>query len=331
MKTFFLVVVSLALTVLAAARAPRFLGVSGLVLFGVSQILALLWVAPDAHMREAGRILYVHVPAAWMSMVAFTAAFVGALGALFAGDESRPLPRLGWDAVVEAAVEVGVLLNVLLLLLGMTFAKPTWGVFWSWDPRLTASAVMCLTFVGVALLRQFLVDDPDRRALWTAIATVLAYVNIPVTYMSVKWWRSLHQTQSNPNSMDGDMTFVLRLSAFAFLFLMFSAIVARYHVARARAAAELPPPLPGESAAAVQSPPMLAPIWLWGGGGVLGVLPIASIGLKTALVGQRVGLVAALGTGWSYVIAAYVLTWAFFLAYAASLVIRYRKIVEGGA
>jgi heme exporter protein C len=215
-------------------------GLLGLGLLVTGQALGLFWAPPDQHMGEVARILFVHVPAAWLALVAFTVAFGAALASLFSG-------RPGADALVESSIEVGCLLNALLLVLGSLFARPTWGVWWDWDPRLTASAVMLLTFVGVLLLRA-MVEDADRKQLWSAVATVLAYVNIPVTYFSVRWWRSLHQVQSSPNTMSDDMVLVLRINAFAFLFVMIWMMAVRWRIARARAIAAAPPPLPGESA-----------------------------------------------------------------------------------
>ncbi len=210
-------------------------GALGLVLFVAGQYMGLFVAPPERGMGEVGRILYVHVPAAWLALVTFTIAFVAALGHLFTG-------RRGFDWTTEAAAEVGVVMNGLLLILGSIFARPTWGVWWDWDPRLTASAVMLLTFVGVLLLRSSL-RDPDRRATWTSVSTILAYVNIPVTYMSVRWWASLHQVQSSPETMAKPMVFILRLNAFAFLFLTIWFIARRWRIAAARDLADAPPPL----------------------------------------------------------------------------------------
>ena len=220
---------------------PRFawehpVGALGLVLLLVGHWMGLFVAPPEKMMGEVGRILYVHVPAAWLALVAFTVAFFAALGHLFTG-------RRGLDWTVEAACEVGVLLNALLLVLGSIFARPTWGVWWTWDPRLTLSAVMLLTFVGVLLLRN-VVRDPDRRATWSSVATVMAYCNIPLTYMSVRWWRSLHQVQSSPETVATTMVLVLRINAFAFLFLMIWFMARRWRIAQARALAEIPAPLP---------------------------------------------------------------------------------------
>lgn len=209
----------------------------GLVVFAIGQYLGLVWAPREMMMGEVGRILYVHVPAAWVAMLAYTLAFGCALGTLFTNK-----PAFDWG--LEATVEVGNVLCALLLVLGMFFARPTWGVWWDWDPRLTSSLVMWLTFVGITMLRQF-VEDPDKRATWSAAASILAFVNIPVTYMSVRWWRSLHQVQSSARTLSDDMVFALGVNSVAFMLLMVYYIVARYRVAQARFEAAAPEPLPG--------------------------------------------------------------------------------------
>lgn len=213
----------------------HYVGLLGLVLMIAGNAIGLFWAPPEMMMGDVGRILYVHVPAAWISMVIYTVAFVGAVASLATA-------RAGADALVEAAVEVGVLLNVLLLALGSIFAKPTWGVWWDWDPRLTASAIMCLTFVGVMVLRA-MVDDVERRASWSGVTTVLAFVNIPVTYMSVRWWRSLHQVQSSSSTMSAEMWNVLWLNTLALLLVSIWFVARRYRIAKDRADQLRAPPL----------------------------------------------------------------------------------------
>lgn len=230
-------------TVGNSASKPRFawehaVGLLGLGLLLYGNYAGLFLAPPERMMGDVGRILYVHVPAAWLAMITFTIAFVAALGYLFTG-------RQGFDWAVEASVEVGVVLTALLLLEGSIFARPTWGVWWTWDPRLTASAVMMLTFIGVILLRGAVID-PDRRATWSSIATVLAFVNVPITWFSVKWWRSLHQVQSGGESMAITMKWVLYLNTLAFLLVTIWFIARRWRIAKANALAEAPVPLPEE-------------------------------------------------------------------------------------
>ena len=198
-----------------------------------------LFVAPaEAMMGNVGRILYVHVPTAWVALVTFLIAFVAAIGCLWNG-------RIKWDAAVEAGAEVGVLLNVLLLMQGSIWARPTWGIWWTWDPRLTTTAVMALSFAVVLLLRR-VIDAPARRMTVSAVATIVAFVNVPIVYFSVKWWRTLHQPFSSPETVDRMMVLPLRIAAFGMLFIAIGLMGMRWKLAmqglRVEAEApELPP------------------------------------------------------------------------------------------
>jgi len=215
-------------------------GLLGLGMLAVGQYMGLFSSPAERHMGEVARILYVHVPAAWLALVTFTIAFVGAAGFLSTG-------RWGFDWLVEASCEAGVVMTTLLICLGSIFAKPTWDVYWTWDPRLTSTAVMLLSFVGVMLLRAT-VKDPERRAVWSSAATLLSSVNVPIVYFSVRWWASLHQLQSSPDTVDSPMVFVLRLNAFAFLFITIWFITRRWRIARMRGRREAAPALPPEVA-----------------------------------------------------------------------------------
>lgn len=200
----------------------------GLVLLFVGTYIGLFVAPPERHMGDVQRIMYVHVPSAWTSLLLFTGAFVAAIGALWTG-------RRKWDAAMVGMIEAGVVLTSLLLVQGSIWARATWGVWWDWDVRLTTSLIMLLLFAGVLALRSF-VDEAERRATWTAIATIVSYVDVPLVYFCVRWWRSLHQVQSTPETVDRAMTLPLRINAFAFLFLAiwFVARRARLELARRR-------------------------------------------------------------------------------------------------
>lgn len=201
---------------------------AALMLFGHYQ--GLFVAPPEAMMGDVGRILYVHVPTAWVALVVYLVAFFCAVGVLWNG-------KWGWDAAVESSVEVGVLLNALLLFQGSVWARPTWGVYWTWDPRLTTTAVMLLLFSTVLLIRR-MVDQPERRMTISAIATVVAFADVPVVYFSVKWWRTLHQSFSSPETVSSPMVLPLRIAAFGMLFLAVGLIGMRWRISRARLAVE---------------------------------------------------------------------------------------------
>ena len=195
-----------------------------------------LFVAPaEQYMGQVQRIMYVHVPTAWNWMLAVIYAFIAAIAFLFTA-------KTKWDARLEAGLEVSALLAFLLCCQGSIWAKPTWGVWWDWDPRLTSVAVLLFATLGVLALRQF-VDDPQRRAVWSAVATIIASVDLPIVYYSVKWWNSLHQQQSTPQTVSSQFHLPLRLNAFGVLFLMIGFIMLRARIASQRLAREtaMPP------------------------------------------------------------------------------------------
>lgn len=193
-------------------------------------ILGSYWglaIAPaEQYMGEVQRIMYVHVPTAWNWMLAILWAFFCAIAFLFTNN-------MKWDSRLEAGLEVGALMGFLLCCQGSTWAKPTWGVWWDWDPRLTSTAVLLVAFLGIVALRSF-VDDPVRRAIWSAVATIIASVDLPIVYYSVKWWNSLHQQQSTPETVSRAFHFPLRVNAFAILFLVIGFMMLRTRVAALR-------------------------------------------------------------------------------------------------
>jgi heme exporter protein C len=189
----------------------HWVGLVGLVLLLVGSAIGLFVAPAERHMGDVQRIMYVHVPSAWVAMLCYTFAFVFAIVSLWSSSARSDARMTGW-------IETGVVLNALLLLQGMIWGRATWGVWWDWDVRLTTSLVMFLLFAGILALRSFL-DDSARRATWSAVATIAAYVDVPLVYFCVRWWRSLHQVQSTPSTVDPAMVVPLRINAFAVLFL----------------------------------------------------------------------------------------------------------------
>lgn len=205
----------------------------GLVAFGSYWGLAV--APPEVFMGDVYRIMYVHVPSAWLALIAYTVCFGACVTFLV---RNQP----GADAVAEASAEIGVVFNALLVVTGSIWGRPTWGVWWAWDPRLTTAAVMLFAYAGYLALRKF-VDEPDRRSRWAAVAGILIYANIPIVWFSVKWWNSLHQVQSSPKTMGEGMVLALRINAIGFLLLYAWWLRLRYRLARVlQRTQELEPP-----------------------------------------------------------------------------------------
>jgi len=175
----------------------------------------------EAVQGNVQRIMYLHVPAVLTAYLAFALVFAGSLGYLFTR-------RLGWDRLAVAAAEPGVLFTGLTIVSGSIWGKPTWGTWWTWDARLTSTAVLFLVYVGYLLLRG-MVDEPDRRARYAAVVGILGAANIPIVHFSVKWWRALHQPSTilgpepSPIAAPIARTLLVNWIAFTFLFLYFLA------------------------------------------------------------------------------------------------------------
>lgn len=218
-----------AVAVPRAGRWPIF-GWFAFLFLVASQVIAIAISPPDRDMGDLQKIMYVHVPAAWMTMLAPLTVLVFALRYLWKQHEED-------DLLAASAAEVATAFAGLTLVLGMIWARPTWGVWWTWDARLTSMLVLFLILVGYLALRA-LVDDRERRAQWSAAVGVLGAINVPIVYMSVRWWRTIHQIQSNPSTVDPAYVVGLRLNAFAFLFVMIYFIRRRYEAALLERAAE---------------------------------------------------------------------------------------------
>ncbi len=206
----------------------------GTALLLVGSFYGLFVAPPEKFMRDVQRIMYVHVPTAWNWMLAVLFSLYCAIAFLFRND-------MKWDARLEAGLEVGTLFAFLLCCQGSIWAKPTWGVWWDWDPRLTTTAVLLFATLGILALRNF-VEDPMKRAVWSSVATIIASVDLPIVYFSVKWWNSLHQVQSTPQTVSSPFHLPLRVNAFGVLFLMIGFIMVRTRIAANRLERELAEP-----------------------------------------------------------------------------------------
>ena len=174
-----------ALTVAGGYRAQRVMGVATLAGMVATVVIGLFVVPPDATQGDVQRLMYMHVPVAWVTFLAFGVVFGASVAYLKTG-------RIQWDRVAAASAEIGVVFCVLTIVLGSLWGRPVWGTWWTWDPRLTTTAVLLLIYVGYLSLRR-VADSPARRAKWSAVVGVVGFIDVPIVHESVVWWRSLHQ------------------------------------------------------------------------------------------------------------------------------------------
>jgi len=168
-----------------ARRGERVLGWLALAALTGSAILSLIVSPPDAEQGNLVRLMYVHVPAAWVAYLSFGVVFVASVAYLKTN-------KTRWDRLGAASAEIGVLFTALTIVLGSIWAKPVWGTWWTWDPRLTTTAILLLIYVGYLAVRR-LPDSPARRARWAAVVGIVGFIDVPIVHQSVRWWRSLHQ------------------------------------------------------------------------------------------------------------------------------------------
>ena len=221
----------------------RTLGISAILALGVSAVLSLVVAPPDAVQGEVQRIMYIHVPAAWLAYLSFFVVFVASIAYL-------RTKKTRWDRVAAASAEIGVLFTALAIILGMLWGKPVWGAWWTWDPRLTTTAVLLLIYVSYLAIRR-ITDNPSRRARWAAVVGIVGFVDVPIVHLSVVWWRSLHQGSTvfrlGGPEIEGTMLLALLVGVAAFTVTYAYLMTLRLRVGRLeeRAAREALSPLVG--------------------------------------------------------------------------------------
>ncbi len=194
-----------------------------LILVVVGLYYGLINSPPDYQQGDTTRIMYVHVPAAWMSMFVYMVmAGSAAVGMIWRIKAST--------AVANASAPVGAMFTALALLTGMLWGKPMWGTYWVWDARLTSELILLFLYLGYMAL-QSAIEDRETAARATAILALVGVVNIPIIHYSVEWWNTLHQgatvTKFDKPSIHISMLIPLLIMAFAFKFYYLSNVFQR--------------------------------------------------------------------------------------------------------
>jgi heme exporter protein C len=214
------------------ARVLPWLWAVTLALLAIGLYLAFFVAPPDYQQGDTVRIMFIHVPSAWLSMLCYGIMAVAALGTLV---WRHPLA----DVAQKSAAPIGAVFTFLALVTGSLWGKPMWGTWWVWDARLTSVLVLFLMYLGlIALWRA--VDDPGKAARAAAILTLVGTVNLPIIKFSVDWWNTLHQPASvfrlDGPTIDGSMLRPLLVMAVAMtlLFVVLLIMAMRNEILRRR-------------------------------------------------------------------------------------------------
>jgi heme exporter protein C len=163
--------------------ATRVIGICSAVLLAIAAFGMFFVARPDRVQGDAARIVYFHVPIAWVAFLAFFVVAAASIAYLRTGNER-------WDHVGRASAEVGVVFTTLALITGAIWGYPIWGTWWSWDPKLTTTLILWFMYLAYLMVRSY--AEPPRGARYAAILGIVGFVDVPIVYLSSYWWRTLH-------------------------------------------------------------------------------------------------------------------------------------------
>ncbi len=191
--------------------------------------LVFIWVPNEKTMGIVQRIFYFHVPAAWVGFLGFGIVFVASIAYLVKRNDN-------WDMIASISAELGLVFCSIMLITGPIWAKPVWGIWWTWDPRLTLSLVLWLIYVAYVMLRIYVTDE-GKRARLSAVVGIIGFLDVPLVYMSIRWWRTQHPAPVMAGGEDSglapEMRFVLFFCLLTFTVLFFYLLQKRYRIEKA--------------------------------------------------------------------------------------------------
>ncbi len=211
------------LTILTAIAAVGILAAAALALVAAPRAAGL-----TVNETYAQRIIYFHVPCAWLSMLAFGVTMVASIGYLVSSQRR-------WDNLALSSAELGITFTLAAMASGSVWAKPAWNVWWTWDPRLTTYTIVLLLYVSYFMLRSAM-EEPARRARFAAVYGIFAFLSVPITFFSIRWWRTIHPVlfDSKNFGLSAGMrpAFFFSLAAFTLLYVVL--LLHRLRLERAR-------------------------------------------------------------------------------------------------
>ncbi|HZI92824.1 MAG TPA: cytochrome c biogenesis protein CcsA [Patescibacteria group bacterium] len=164
--------------------ARMLLPVTTLALAGTTLYMTFFYAERERVMGDVQRIFYFHAPAGIVCFLAFFVTFISSIAYLVTR-------RKSWDIVGESSTEIGLVLTSIVLITGPLWARPVWGTYWTWEARLTTTLILWLIYMGYLLVRRY-TDDPDQQARFASVVGIIGFLDVPIVYWSVRWWRGHH-------------------------------------------------------------------------------------------------------------------------------------------
>jgi heme exporter protein C len=207
-------------------KFSRIIDIAAFVMIIVGLYFAFIFAPTEKIMGIIQKIFYFHVASAWIAFFAFFITFICSILLLIRGN-------LIFDEIASASVELGVIFCSIVLLTGPLWARPVWGVWWTWDPRLTTTLILWFVYVGYIMLRKF-TEEEDKRARFSAALGIIGFIDVPVVFLSIRWWRTIHPNvlQKGGGGLHPDMKTALFVSLGAFTLLYISLLIKRVQIMR---------------------------------------------------------------------------------------------------
>ena len=196
------------------------------VLLAAATAVVFFYAPLEAVMGQVQKVFYFHVAAGWAGMLGFLVAAICGVAYLVSARKD-PQKAARWDRAAVAAVEIGMVFALVNIVTGAIWARPIWNTWWTWDPRLTTATIMEMIYAAYLMLRQG-IDEPEKRARFGAVYAILGFISVPLTFFSIRIFRTIHPVVVGTNEAGAlgafDMTpkmaqvFILSLVAFSFVF-----------------------------------------------------------------------------------------------------------------
>ena len=209
---------------LKLAKIDSVLSLITIISIPIGLLFAFKYALTEVQMGLIQKIFYFHVSSAWIGFFAFFVTFLSSI--LFLS-----LKKFIFDDIAQASAEIGLLFTTIVILTGPMWAKPVWGTYWTWDPRLTTTLILWFIYVGYLMLRNF-IEDMDRRAKFSAAIGIVGFIDVPIVFLSIRWWRTIHPNvvQKGGGGLESSMLVALLVCVGIFTILFFALLVRRVRI-----------------------------------------------------------------------------------------------------